>query len=112
VSHQPPFFLKTLHRDAVCYQKNIGLRLAGFKLCPKLCQDPGGAVTDKGDVDLGVFRLERIDRLLRIGIRLARIKYQFARNALREDSTRKKGGGEDGKCQSLHGLGSSMIMAD
>ena len=88
IRQQTAVLLQVFHRHRVGDQKNIRLRRARFHFGAQLRDDARRAVAHEGDVDLRIFRLERVDGLLRVLIRLAGIENELALLRAREDGRR------------------------
>ena len=74
IGQQPAFALQVLHRHRVGDQQHVGLRLPGLHLGAQLRDDARRSVAHEGDVDLRMLRLEGVDRLLRVLVRLAGVE--------------------------------------
>jgi hypothetical protein len=97
IRQQPVLLLEILHRHRIGDQQNVGLRRAGFHFSAQLRDDARCAVAHEGDVDLRIFRLERVDGLLRVLVGLARIENELA--LLRACKDRRRGDQHRGKQQ-------------
>ena len=91
MGHQPALLLQPFHRHRVGDQQQIGLRVAGGDLGPQLRHYLGRAVADPLDVDVRVERLERVDRLLGVLVRLAGVEHQLARRRQRRPGEQRNG---------------------